>query len=120
MSSSHDASSHARVISRSMRKSNALRTSGRLSVIVARGGAFGLFVVEDDRANHFASRSSERVGAYSFNLERRSSMGKRVVHVEFPAQDIERGKKFWEGVGGWGINDAGMQGMQYLMWQEGD
>ena len=47
-------------------------------------------------------------------------MGKRVVHVEFPAQDIERGKKFWEGVGGWGINDAGMQGMQYLMWQEGD
>jgi uncharacterized protein len=47
-------------------------------------------------------------------------MGKRVVHVEFPAQDIERGKKFWEGVGGWEINDAGMQGMQYLMWQEGD
>jgi uncharacterized protein len=47
-------------------------------------------------------------------------MGKRVVHVEFPAQDIERSKKFWEGVGGWGINDAGMQGMQYLMWQEGD
>jgi predicted enzyme related to lactoylglutathione lyase len=47
-------------------------------------------------------------------------MGKRLVHVEFPAQDIERGKKFWEGVGGWSINDAGMEGMQYLMWQEGD
>jgi uncharacterized protein len=47
-------------------------------------------------------------------------MGKRVVHVEFPAQDAERGKKFWEGVGGWSINDAGMQGIQYLMWQEGD
>lgn len=47
-------------------------------------------------------------------------MGKRVVHVELPAQDLERGKKFWEGVGGWSINDAGMEGMQYLMWQEGD
>ena len=31
-------------------------------------------------------------------------MGKRVVHVEFPAQDIERGKKFWEGVGGRGCS----------------
>jgi len=47
-------------------------------------------------------------------------MGKKVVHVEFPAQDLERGKKFWEGVGGWSLNDAGMQGMQYLMFQEGD
>ena len=47
-------------------------------------------------------------------------MGKRMVHVEFPAQDLERGKKFWEGVGGWSINDAGMEGLQYLMWQEGD
>jgi uncharacterized protein len=47
-------------------------------------------------------------------------MGKRVVHVEFPAQDLERGKKFWEGVGGWEIKDSGMPGMQYLMFQEGD
>jgi predicted enzyme related to lactoylglutathione lyase len=47
-------------------------------------------------------------------------MGKRVVHVEFPAQNLERGKKFWEGVGGWNIEDSGMAGMQYLMWQEGD
>jgi uncharacterized protein len=47
-------------------------------------------------------------------------MGKRVVHVEFPAQNLERGKKFWEGVGGWDVNDSGMSGMQYLMWQEGD
>ena len=30
-------------------------------------------------------------------------MGKRVVHVEFPAQDLERGRKFWEVVGGWKI-----------------
>jgi predicted enzyme related to lactoylglutathione lyase len=47
-------------------------------------------------------------------------MGKRVVHVEFPAQDLDRGKKFWQGVGGWQVNDSGMPGMQYLMWQEGD
>ena len=47
-------------------------------------------------------------------------MGKRVVHIELPAQDLERGKKFWEGVGGWSVNDSGMPGMQYLMWQEGD
>ena len=47
-------------------------------------------------------------------------MGKKVVHIEFPAQDLDRGKKFWEGVGGWSLNDAGMQGMQYLMAQEGD
>jgi hypothetical protein len=45
-------------------------------------------------------------------------MGKKMVHVEFPAQDLERGKKFWEGVGGWDVNDSGMPGMQYLMWQE--
>ncbi len=47
-------------------------------------------------------------------------MGKKIVHVEFPAQNLERGKKFWEGVGGWSLNDAGMPGMQYLMFQEGD
>jgi predicted enzyme related to lactoylglutathione lyase len=47
-------------------------------------------------------------------------VGKRLVHVEFPAQDVERGRKFWEGVGGWSLGDAGMEGRQYLMWQEGD
>ena len=47
-------------------------------------------------------------------------MGKKVVHVEFPAQDAERGKRFWEGVGGWSLNDAGMPGGQYLMWQQDD
>jgi hypothetical protein len=47
-------------------------------------------------------------------------MGKKVVHVEFPAQDVERGKKFWEAIGGWTIEDAGMPGGQYLMFQEGD
>jgi predicted enzyme related to lactoylglutathione lyase len=47
-------------------------------------------------------------------------MGKKVVHVEFPAKDVDRAKKFWESVGGWSLNDAGMPGMQYLMFQEGD
>lgn len=47
-------------------------------------------------------------------------MGKKVVHVEFPAEDVERGKRFWEAVGGWTIQDAGMPGLQYLMFQEGD
>lgn len=47
-------------------------------------------------------------------------MGKKVVHLEFPAQDLERGKKFWEAVGGWEIKDSGMPGMQYLMWQQDD
>src|SRR6266511_2488152 len=37
-------------------------------------------------------------------------MGKKVVHVEFPAQDADRAEKFWEGIGGWSIEDAGMQG----------
>ncbi len=40
MSSSHDASSNARASSRSIWKSKAFRTSGRVSVTVARGGAF--------------------------------------------------------------------------------
>ena len=40
IASSHEASSHARASSRSVRKSNAFSTSGRLKRIVARGGAF--------------------------------------------------------------------------------
>jgi uncharacterized protein len=47
-------------------------------------------------------------------------MGKKVVHVEFPARDAGRARMFWEAVGGWAIQDAGMSGIQYLMWQEGD
>jgi uncharacterized protein len=46
-------------------------------------------------------------------------MGKRVVHVEFPAQDVDRAEKFWEAVGGWSIESA-MPGMDYRMYQEGD
>ena len=47
-------------------------------------------------------------------------MGKKVVHVEYPAQDVERAQRFWEAVGGWSIRDAGMPGVDYRMFQEGD
>ncbi len=47
-------------------------------------------------------------------------MGKKVVHVEFPAQDADRAQKFWEGVGDWSIQDSGMPGIDYRMFQEGD
>jgi uncharacterized protein len=47
-------------------------------------------------------------------------MGKKVVHVEFPAQDADRAERFWEGVGGWTIEDAGMPGIDYRMFQDGD
>src|SRR3989442_14548543 len=57
-------------------------------------------------------------GGYSLREKRRDSMGKKVVHVEFPAQDTDRGEKFWEGLGGWSIEDAGMPGMDYRMFQD--
>ena len=47
-------------------------------------------------------------------------MGKKFVHVEFPAQDTERAVRFWNGVAGWEIHDAGMPGIEYRMFQEGD
>jgi predicted enzyme related to lactoylglutathione lyase len=47
-------------------------------------------------------------------------MGKKVVHVEFPSQDTDRAQKFWEGVGGWSIQDSGMPGIDYRMFQEDD
>ena len=47
-------------------------------------------------------------------------MGKKVVHVEFPAQDTDRAEKFWEAVGGWSIDGSGMPGIDYRMFQEGD
>jgi predicted enzyme related to lactoylglutathione lyase len=47
-------------------------------------------------------------------------MGKRVVHVEFPAQNADRAEQFWEAVGGWSIEESGMPGIDYRMFQEGD
>jgi predicted enzyme related to lactoylglutathione lyase len=37
-------------------------------------------------------------------------MGKKIVHVEFPAQDLDRAEKFWEAVGGWSIEAMSMPG----------
>jgi predicted enzyme related to lactoylglutathione lyase len=45
-------------------------------------------------------------------------VGKKLVHVEFPAQDMDRAERFWEGVGGWSIESAGMEGMDYRMFQD--
>ena len=45
-------------------------------------------------------------------------MGKKVVHIEFPAKDADRAQKFWEAVGGWSIADSGMPGIDYRMFQE--
>src|SRR3954465_1936059 len=45
-------------------------------------------------------------------------MGKKIVHVEFPAKDADRAERFWEGLGGWSIEDAGMEGIDYRMFQD--
>ena len=45
-------------------------------------------------------------------------MGKKLVHVEFPAEDADRAEKFWEGIAGWSIESAGMPGIDYRMYQE--
>ncbi len=45
-------------------------------------------------------------------------MGKKIVHVEFPSKDVDRAEKFWEGFGGWSIESAGMEGLDYRMFQD--
>lgn len=45
-------------------------------------------------------------------------MGKKIVHVEFPAKDADRAEGFWEGFAGWTIGDSGMEGIDYRMFQE--
>jgi len=47
-------------------------------------------------------------------------MAKHIVHVEFPAKDADRAEGFWEGLGGWSIESAGMEGMDYRMFRGGD
>jgi predicted enzyme related to lactoylglutathione lyase len=47
-------------------------------------------------------------------------MGKKIVHVELPAQDVDRAEKFWETVGGWSTEAMSMPGVDYRMYQEGD
>jgi predicted enzyme related to lactoylglutathione lyase len=45
-------------------------------------------------------------------------MGKRIVHVEFPSKDVDRSESFWEGFAGWSIESAGMEGLDYRMFQQ--
>jgi predicted enzyme related to lactoylglutathione lyase len=45
-------------------------------------------------------------------------MGKKIVHVEFPSKDTDRAEAFWEGLGGWSIESAGMEGLDYRMFQD--
>ena len=45
-------------------------------------------------------------------------MGKKIVHVEFPSKDADRAESFWEGLGGWSIESAGMEGLDYRMFQQ--
>ena len=42
-------------------------------------------------------------------------MAGEVVHVEFPATDIDRAQRFWSAVFGWSFGDSGMPGMDYRM-----
>ena len=46
-------------------------------------------------------------------------MGRKIVHVEFPAQDADRGQKFWEGFGEWSLSvPEGMGEFDYRMFQD--
>ena len=45
-------------------------------------------------------------------------MGKKIVHVEFPAKDTDRGTSFWSSFAGWDLQDSGMPGIDYRMFQE--
>ena len=38
-----------------------------------------------------------------------------VVHYEISASDVDRAKRFWEGVFGWSFGDSAMPGMDYRM-----
>ena len=44
-------------------------------------------------------------------------MAGEVVHVEFPAGDMDRAQRFWSAVFGWTFGDSGMPGMDYRMAQ---
>jgi uncharacterized protein len=46
-------------------------------------------------------------------------VGKKIVHVEFPAADGDRGQEFWSQFGGWSFNDVGMPGIDYRMFDGG-
>jgi len=43
-----------------------------------------------------------------------------VVHYEISASDVDRAKRFWEGVFGWSFGDSAMPGMDYRMARVGE
>ena len=47
-------------------------------------------------------------------------MAGRLGHIELPAQDDERGKRFWGSLFGWEFQDAGIPEMRYHLTQIGD
>jgi predicted enzyme related to lactoylglutathione lyase len=47
-------------------------------------------------------------------------MAGEVVHVEFPATDMERSQRFWSGLFGWSFQDSGMPEIDYRMAQVSD
>ena len=47
-------------------------------------------------------------------------MAGEIVHIEFPAEDADRGTSFWNGLFGWSFQDAGMPGIDYRMAQTSD
>jgi uncharacterized protein len=46
-------------------------------------------------------------------------MGKKIVHVEFPAAEGDRGERFWTELAGWSFNDVGMPDIDYRMFDGG-
>ena len=46
-------------------------------------------------------------------------MAGEIVHVEYPADDVDRAQRFWSGLFGWQFGDSGMPGMDYRMAQTG-
>ena len=47
-------------------------------------------------------------------------MAGKLVHVEFPLQDVDGGAKFYGGVFGWEFGDSVMPDMDYRMVQTGE
>jgi len=44
-------------------------------------------------------------------------MAGEIVHIEFPAEDADRGTRFWNGLFGWSFQDSGMPDVDYRMAQ---
>ena len=46
-------------------------------------------------------------------------MAGKLVHIEFPAQDTDRGTRFYSQLFGWEFRDSGMPGIDYRMFDGG-